>query len=244
MHKVDINGATSGPPTKTAVSSSTWCLCWTVATSISLPLGFLLLAIFSFAATLTFGEKEASLTNNSVEYSILDELKIGESGVYPNVAVATDAGICSKIGVSILRQGGSAVDAAITSLLCVGVVNLHSTGIGGGGFLLYYQAATKEIFAIDYREVAPLSARHDMYEGLEPTASTLGACRDFTFGWLYTRSAHHRGSLGGGPWRIEGTGAGLEEMGQVEVAGALSARDRLGKTRFSHTSVRQQSHSV
>lgn len=180
------NDATSGLLTKKVAASSTWCLRWTLATSISLPLGFLLLAISSFVATLAFGEEEPSLTNNSVEYSILNELEIGESGVYPDAAVATDAGVCSKIGVSILKQGGSAVDAAISSLLCVGVVNLHSTGIGGGGFLLYYQAATKEVFAIDYREVAPLSAKYDMYEGLEPTASTIGVCsaRRFRFGWL------------------------------------------------------------
>ena len=68
------------------------------------------------------------------------------------------------------------MDAAISSLLCVGVVNLHSTGIGGGGFMLYYEAASEETYALDYREVAPLAATHNMYEGLEPTASTLGEC--------------------------------------------------------------------
>ena len=106
--------------------------------------------------------------------SISKELKIGDSGTYPNAAVATDSGVCSEIGVSILKQGGSAVDAAISSLLCVGVVNLHSTGIGGGGFMLFYEAASKELFALDYREVAPLSAQYDLYEDLEPTASTIG----------------------------------------------------------------------
>lgn len=101
-------------------------------------------------------------------------IELGDSGVYSKAAVATDAGVCSEIGVSILKKGGSAVDAAISSTLCVGVVNLHSTGIGGGGFMLYYEAATQQVHAVDFREVAPLAASYNMYEGLEPTASAVG----------------------------------------------------------------------
>ena len=99
---------------------------------------------------------------------------VGDSGVYSKAAVATDAAPCSKIGVDILKKGGSAVDAAISSLLCVGVVNLHSTGIGGGGFMLFYDASTKEMNSLDYREVAPQAATYDMFDGLDPTASHIG----------------------------------------------------------------------
>ena len=42
------------------------------------------------------------------------------------------------MGKSILFKGGSAVDSAITVQLCIEVVNCHSTGIGGGGFMLVY----------------------------------------------------------------------------------------------------------
>lgn len=99
---------------------------------------------------------------------------VGDSGVYSRAAVATDSGVCSEVGVAILKQGGSAVDAAIASTLCIGVVNLHSTGIGGGGFMIYYEAATQQVHAVDFREVAPLAATYNMYEGLEPTASAVG----------------------------------------------------------------------
>ena len=46
------------------------------------------------------------------------------------------------MGKSILLRGGSAVDCAITVQLCIEVVNSHSTGIGGGGFMIIYDQKT------------------------------------------------------------------------------------------------------
>ena len=45
-------------------------------------------------------------------------------------AVAADVGVCSETGVDVLRKGGNAVDAAVATTLCLGVVNGQSSGIG------------------------------------------------------------------------------------------------------------------
>jgi len=89
-----------------------------------------------------------------------DSSTSASTDTYKTAAVATDAARCSEVGVEILRKGGNAVDAAIASLLCVGVINMHSTGIGGGGFLVYYNATSKTSTVIDHRESAPGRANY------------------------------------------------------------------------------------
>ena len=77
--------------------------------------------------------------------------------------VAADQPTASKVGAQILADGGNAVDAGVATLLALGVVNPMSSGIGGGGFCLYRPADTGEVDVIDFREVAPQKATHDMY---------------------------------------------------------------------------------
>ena len=84
---------------------------------------------------------------------------------YSHAAVATDHAECSRIGRNILHHGGSAVDSAIASMLCLGVVHPHSTGLGGGGFMLVYHRYTRFSEMIDFRENAPLLANKDMFHG-------------------------------------------------------------------------------
>ncbi|MEQ1708002.1 MAG: gamma-glutamyltransferase family protein [Terricaulis sp.] len=65
--------------------------------------------------------------------------------------------------LEMLRQGGSAVDAAIAAELVLGLVEPQSSGLGGGGFLLFYDAASERISGYDGRERAPAAATPDMF---------------------------------------------------------------------------------
>ncbi len=71
--------------------------------------------------------------------------------------------LASEIGAHVLADGGTAVDAAVAVGFALAVVRPRSGNIGGGGFMLVYSAADGETKAIDYREVAPVSAARDMF---------------------------------------------------------------------------------
>ncbi len=71
--------------------------------------------------------------------------------------------LASEAGLSVLQQGGHAVDAAAAAALAISVVEPFSAGIGGGGFLLLRRAETGTVQALDFRERAPKRATRDMY---------------------------------------------------------------------------------
>ncbi|KAL3623681.1 hypothetical protein CASFOL_032497 [Castilleja foliolosa] len=78
--------------------------------------------------------------------------------------VAADDGRCSEIGVSMLEKGGHAVDAAVATAVCLGVVSPSSSGIGGGAFMVVRSSSSSGAVAIDMRETAPAAASENMYE--------------------------------------------------------------------------------
>ncbi|GFQ07671.1 gamma-glutamyltranspeptidase 3 [Phtheirospermum japonicum] len=78
--------------------------------------------------------------------------------------VAADDGRCSEIGVLMLEKGGHAVDAAVSTAVCLGVVSPSSSGIGGGAFMVVRSSSPSGAVAIDMRETAPAAASENMYE--------------------------------------------------------------------------------
>jgi len=80
-----------------------------------------------------------------------------EAGIAAANPLAVDAGLM------VLAAGGSAADAAIAVQAMLGLVEPQSSGVGGGGFLMYFDAKTARITAFDGREAAPAAARPDMF---------------------------------------------------------------------------------
>lgn len=78
-------------------------------------------------------------------------------------AVASESSICSKIGTTLLKEGGNAVDALVGTVFCVGVIGMYHSGIGGGGFLLLRDKHGEYEF-VDFRETAPAKATENMYK--------------------------------------------------------------------------------
>ncbi|KAK4210023.1 hypothetical protein QBC37DRAFT_429447 [Rhypophila decipiens] len=89
-----------------------------------------------------------------------------------NGAVTSESMTCSKIGIDMIRLGGTAADAMVATELCVGVTGMYHSGIGGGGFMLV-RDKNGRYEAIDYRESAPAAAHLDMYKD-NPNASVTG----------------------------------------------------------------------
>jgi gamma-glutamyltranspeptidase/glutathione hydrolase len=69
----------------------------------------------------------------------------------------------TRVAIDVLRHGGNAVDAAVAAAATLGVTEPFSSGLGGGGFLVFYNARTKTVHTIDGREAAPASMRENAF---------------------------------------------------------------------------------
>ncbi|MEU6551911.1 gamma-glutamyltransferase [Streptomyces sp. NPDC046915] len=78
-------------------------------------------------------------------------------------AVASVDADASAAGIAVLKKGGNAVDAAVATAAALGVTEPYSSGIGGGGYFVYYDAKSRTVHTIDGRETAPLTAGSDLF---------------------------------------------------------------------------------
>lgn len=87
----------------------------------------------------------------------------------PFVAAANP--LAAEAGMKILRAGGSAVDAAVAIQAALSLVEPQSSGLGGGAFMMVYDAESGDVHAYDGREMAPGNATPELfYENGEPLA--------------------------------------------------------------------------
>jgi len=78
-------------------------------------------------------------------------------------AIATVDPTATAVGLDVLRSGGNAVDAALAAAATLGVTEPFSTGIGGGGFFVYYDAKHRQVHTIDGRETGPADMTPDYF---------------------------------------------------------------------------------
>lgn len=116
--------------------------------------------IISFASLLLLLNFISSCGNqqkiNAYHFTTKKEIEVRRG------AVVSASPIASEVGVSILKQGGNAVDAAIATQFALAVVHPSAGNIGGGGFSIIHLKNGKNI-SIDFREKAPARASRDMY---------------------------------------------------------------------------------
>ena len=86
-------------------------------------------------------------------------------GFAKHAMVAAANPLAVAAGVKVLKAGGSAADAAVAVQAVLGLVEPQSSGLGGGAFMVYYDAKTHTVTAYDGRETAPKGARPDMFMG-------------------------------------------------------------------------------
>lgn len=113
---------------------------------------------------------EGALSNQEVEgthtgedISVAPEIATGyRSGMTPvttqDYAVSTANPLASQAACEVLQNGGTAADALVTAQFVLGLTEPQSSGIGGGGYILYYDAEANAVTAIDGRETAPVMA--------------------------------------------------------------------------------------
>jgi len=116
-----------------------------------------LIAAFVGVGTLLPGAMAAPLVAAS-DSLVKQPVAVGTGG-----AVASVNLLATAAGIRVLKEGGNAVDAAVAAAAVLGVVEPFSCGIGGGGFMVIYNARDHKVTTIDSREKAPQAFRADSF---------------------------------------------------------------------------------
>ena len=118
----------------------------------------------------------------------------GSQVVATHAAIVTSSPLATQIGVRVMKDGGSAADAAVAVAMLIGVAQPEASGIGGGGMLTYYEAKSGSIWTLDFLPTAPAAAKPEL-AGTRSGAASAGVP-----GLLAGLDALHR-KFGLRPWK-------------------------------------------
>ncbi len=133
-------------------------------------------------------------------------------------AAATVDRLATQAAIATLRRGGNATDAAVTAAAVLGVTEPFSCGIGGGGFMVSYDARAREVTTSDHRERAPQAMGPDaFFENGVPLAFS---------------DARYSGLSVGVPGTVRGWARALRKHGTISLAEALAPAIRVARRGF------------
>lgn len=171
-------------------------------------LSFLAVAVTALAAFVTasvlaiaVAAKEAHAERGTQ----FQEAVRGESGV-----ITSESPAASEVGLSVLDNGGNAVDAAVATTFALNAARPQSCGVGGGGFMVY-RGADGETAALDFREEAPAAIEADTFAG----------------DGLYTTFTGR--TTVGVPGTVAGMEAALERYGTIGLSEAIAPAESLAR---------------
>ena len=152
----------------------------------------------------------------------------GQPTPLPKVPVMTGSGgavssvdrDASQVGIDVLARGGNAADAAVATAAALGVTEPYSAGIGGGGFLVYYDARSRKVSTIDGRETAPATFTDKTF-----TDPATGKAMDFN-------TVVNSGLSIGVPGTPALWAKALRDHGTLSLNAALKPAERLAATGF------------
>jgi gamma-glutamyltranspeptidase/glutathione hydrolase len=132
--------------------------------------------------------------------------------------VVTSHFLATEAALEVLKEGGNAVDAAVTAAFSLAVAQPRSGNIGGGGFMLLSSEKSGEVVAIDYREKAPAAATSDMF--LDDS------------GGVDSRRSRFSHLSAGVPGTVAGLALALEKYGSISLPEALAPAIKLARDGF------------
>jgi len=100
----------------------------------------------------------------------------GSVTVVKRAALSTSSPYATQIGLNVLRRQGNALDAAVAVSFALAVAHPQAGNLGGGGYLVYYEAASGGVWTLDFTPVTPLAAKPEMFrKSAPPSAAALRA---------------------------------------------------------------------